>query len=1600
MPTDTLKSTFRVDQLIASEQESIPALSQTTRSVDRFSYTKKLIDRFTQKLLGFLHEIHDPALTDWLIKDEKGRWHVGQLKKNERTYPPHIIAFLDLVRFLTAISENLDLLNSAVTASRDGLVGILPFTLAQSLFFADDRDIFKKIFTHSKKLKALFDSSKKLQDSISAIKKLPIHNGIIDGALYLYEQISKYSLGEPDDLTTAIRVLKDAIASSELLTLKQNYKSVNKELKKDKITVRSQLELDYWKILLATSDAQRKASLAHVKTLPATTENEKAWLDKIERFAKSPAWDVQRLGFLAEIQGSVLPVTRVSSNGNTKPLELSSEKAALYALQLNAIIDRIIEVVPEFAVEDNDAGSMFRTIGTLFRFPIGTIEAVDQAWFRDVMTWLGKNYDELCKDEKLKALAENIYNVHTNFLSDLDELETQLGLKFGLLTHDLPQKLQTIKPTWLTLSADKAGPTETKLRAQSDVWKKYVEKQAYFRVQQRIDRRTYQSHLLEKANMTMHGLLESHFLTILIQPPQTLTTETLETLKIKLLEAEKEIPTLSSMGKYISKKLQEIETEIQSTRFYQGYYLGFTVLATRSVFYQTTNYVRSSARQKEILEKAIGDTEIELQAALTREDAHLKLAWRDYQVNTLAADIKDKEGEKTVIEKCLKEIESAKEKLKSHSLEDTRAQAASEAQGKALEALIGKSPKIILALENSRKTLEAEKARAFEKLNKRIAENTAAIHRAEHVLNAGQDALSLLSQMRTETDSTAKEAQAVPMAQEVDINADEQLITHIDSFIKSLAAHISNKQLYAEEHVDDQAFAIRQCDARWILQLKQVHNLLLELKQALLATQTLRLKSYAGTTIAYVQLTDQLLKLFYKTGDILTEINTLGLYIEDNWFSVLKNLVSSFKAFTHDLEVPASDQEAQINLGAINAPLEHDLPLSQKIKEDISELLIALPSNLPERAQLDADLNIVFKAIDTILGGEKTTIASNGKKLYENEAFKRLIDTFSKLGAFIGSDIILDKLSNYRALLTKHLSEALQRVLSEEIRMGYRAGVLTESLYQIAAALADSELTDLPSLYSEQLSHLNTLNLSDGIEKHFADYIESLLSEYVTKQANAWEKTQATLNQELAQINDQLKVLNPTFSLFSTKGKDEAAKQQGLELKKSQIYRLIITKKRTLTFLQTYQSASLVSGESADATVALMAKTIAEKRKALVKKHSRQESALIRIIRIAPLLTAVKWDLYHYQREVYDKNTIGINALNKNIETYIRLLAEGKNVKELEDFLAEKNLDQYQSLPPAIIRLYKLAHEEIKKDLLVQEQTGHEPSMLFEAPGEDSVVEPSPALQKKIIEYAYTQAKALDIKEDSHQRNIIEQLEIFAEMWSLEKKDDKQIVNRRREILAALQSKDAPDYQYLTHPADVKLVYLLTAEGEYGLAFHKTLFSKQNIRHENAALERVPPITNLPPQIEPHVVEQARSEEAAGHTATTTDMRRGSTPAGEKTDTETVSLADIKMAFKTYFNKEMRSTSTSPKTLSEDGTTYLYNTVEKYEKEPADSNGQKKLRAIYNALLSNNLTALDEAAKMQTGWTAPKPVSLFAERRLGAPEEAVNLNSDAQVPKL
>lgn len=82
--------------------------------------------------MSILHKTHEPSLTDWISKDEKGQWLVGQLQKTEGTYPPHLIALRDLIHFLSAVSENLDLLNLLLTHSRNGIVGIADFILEQS----------------------------------------------------------------------------------------------------------------------------------------------------------------------------------------------------------------------------------------------------------------------------------------------------------------------------------------------------------------------------------------------------------------------------------------------------------------------------------------------------------------------------------------------------------------------------------------------------------------------------------------------------------------------------------------------------------------------------------------------------------------------------------------------------------------------------------------------------------------------------------------------------------------------------------------------------------------------------------------------------------------------------------------------------------------------------------------------------------------------------------------------------------------------------------------------------------------------------------------------------------------------------------------------------------------------------------------------------------------------------------------------------------------------------------------------------------------------------------------------------------------------------
>ena len=189
-PHDSALPQVTAPQLNPTPEDAVLVVHEKPKkNLDRFAHTKKLIDLFSQTILNFLCETHEASVTHWISQDAQGRWVVENISENtEGAYPPHIIAFHDFIHFLNVVRDNLDLVNQLLTSSRYGIPGVL-YTLSN-------------VRQTCKKTQKFLASFKKLQKSISAIKQLPIHNGIINGALYLYEQISNYFQGKGDSLVT------------------------------------------------------------------------------------------------------------------------------------------------------------------------------------------------------------------------------------------------------------------------------------------------------------------------------------------------------------------------------------------------------------------------------------------------------------------------------------------------------------------------------------------------------------------------------------------------------------------------------------------------------------------------------------------------------------------------------------------------------------------------------------------------------------------------------------------------------------------------------------------------------------------------------------------------------------------------------------------------------------------------------------------------------------------------------------------------------------------------------------------------------------------------------------------------------------------------------------------------------------------------------------------------------------------------------------------------------------------------------------------------------------------------------------------------------
>lgn len=1511
---------------------------------NRFIHVKKLIHMFSQKLMHFLHATHEPSLTSWMTKDEKGQWLVGPLQMTEGAYPPHVIALRDLIRFLNSIGENLDLLNQLLTHSHNGINGIGDFIFEQSVAPMDA------------KLQKLLVNWANLQESIGAIKQLPIHNGIIDAALYLHERISKYFQGDKDKtddhLLKVIQVIKDALDSSELLQLKQN-----DELLAGITPIKAQLELDYWKILLATSKSQQTAALDHAEGLNKTTPDEHAIFAKIKKFADNPAWNVQRLAFLEQTQQSLVAQQGLDES------RLTSEKLWLYLMQLKSIISQVIIVTPEFMAEDNDAGNMLRMIGTLERLPTDMIKKINHQWFIQVMKWLRANYSELCKEENLKKLAESVYNIHTNLVADRDELEVQFGLKLGLFTRDIPQEPEEPKPVRVILSGNDAGPTETCLREQAVVWKKYVEQQDFFCVEQRIARLIYQKHSLNEKKKVMEGLLEEACLQK-ISHLYTLNAKEALVLKNKLIAIAQEVPALSSLGQYIKKKLLEIEAQIGRSEWYESHRLGSVLTVNSGARIYAERYVpwlNSSASEKRAIEAAIQATEKEFQVSLTREQEYANIAWDTYWASTQQLNYSEIMKE---LEENTKLFTTLREKFTA-SLEDTRAQEAAEQDRKHLEQRIAECKQKLSRLKNffdeSRQKREQKEKDADQKLKDSIKKNGDSIAAANEALEANQDALIRLSQMKVQHNNSqiaslgtgvTKTNQAEHAKQNAikKPGSIEQLLSLIDNVTKPLALHISTNQLYQEQalSIEKSLFDIRVCDAPWIHQLKQIHNLLVQTKEMLFAYQKKYINSF--------EVVDSLLMLFSRVGNILDGMNVLEPHMQQNWFQPLNELFS----VARNLSLAAADERKP-------AVLEQREPnaaasINANIKQDIKELLVELPSNLPSRALLDKDLTALFGMVNQLLDVNSAfDLSKKGLELYNSDEFKRLMDLISKINAVVGSDFVYEKLSSYRARLTKQLSAGMQRILAEEINMGYKAGVITKGLYQQAEVLADYGLINITTLYAKQLSCLHAQqNLDAAVKGHFVAYIENFLKVYASKQQDKWVTRKNALQTRIDCIKTEIeKIHRQNNGSWILIGKDLVTAQQGLELEKAQINRLIIAKNRYIEFLKRYAAAPY------------------EARAALADQYTTQEKMRMTLNGIMRQLTMVKWDIYYYEfKEAFKDNVDTINHLINRLEKYIETLATAKSsieqIEQLSSLIAEIKAVNQRLLPPAMQRLFTLALQTIEKDLALLPPAADERSNVASTAQSSPVIsrenvsssqltseDPHSALMQYLMGYARAEAQRLDVKDEWYKRHIIEHLEIFTEMWAPEKEKDPRVIKRRNDILTSLQAENAPNYSFLSHPADVKIVYLLTIAGEHGLGFHKTIFSLDNM-------------TEASQQFRTDARLQAKVVALPKKTDGETVSPEVST-LSKKENHETVSEEDIEKAITSYqgphslcaFFRSVRGQ--GQEVLTDTNISYLKRVARDYcnDKNPK---GKQKLLAIYNALVDKNFKALSEAVFLQTGF--------------------------------
>ena len=1329
--------------------------------------------------------------------------------------------------------------------------------------------------------------------------------------------------------------MKEVAFSSELLQLAPNqteYKSLLDKNNKN-LSAKGQLELDYWKILLATSESQRATALRHATTLrdtTALTPEQQAVFNKIDAFVKSLAWNVQSLAFLERAQQ--LPVPRPD------PIKLTPEKCWRYALKLKSIVSRIIEVSPEFMAEDNDAGNTLRMLGTLKELPTDMIEAIDHEWMMEVMSWLRDNYRKLCEDPQLKALVESEYDIFTSFLSDLDELETQLGLQFGLLTHTLPKKLGSLKPKWIALPKnDHPGPAESCLRSQADVWDRYRQKQTFYRIKQRMSRVVYQKHLLKTKKQIMQNLLAETCLHK-ISHIHMLNIAQLQEIKKTLVNVGCEVSELSALGKYIEKKLQQINTQIE---YIQKHSLRSTVSSVKSSLWARTSgliWSDPSIQEEKIIREAIKATEDALQVSLSREEKYLEIAWGHYEKSygaQLTCEEKVKIKKKS--QDLRLQITEFRKKIAAHSLEDTAALRDLQQTIANLEEQINECNRALSPL-----------ARLYDEMQQSTAAFHDGIEKKDAAIRTASTALARLDALDKELErlgiASAAPSQAKPSTKD---DAKEQgivkkLLKKIDSIIGPLARHITSKQLYSETVSDE--FAIRRCDAEWICQLKHAHNLLVETRIVLL--------NYSASNYKKLQLLplmNRLVTLCSQLGDIVAGIDKLALYAQESWFVPLKELL----LVARELLLESSDEVQVTALLSKNSASQILVAGSQKIKEDFKELLVELPSNFPGRAELDHDLTELFHMVNDVLAVKRRIsadikVSKKGYGLFDSSEFKRLMDLIAKISGVVGSDFVREKFSDYRAQLTKHLSIAMQRVLAEEIQRGYRAGVITEALYQQVEALAGSGLVDIPTFYATQISRLNNDEQLCPIivKQYFVGYIEGLLARYAQRQQEEWNATTTTLQKEQGLIDFGVQTIAANINgrahnfFASTEGKNLYTQQQSLELRKAQINRHIIAKNREMQFLKAYVAAAQE-----------------DQRAALLKQYEKQTQMLQNLNSIVRKLTTVKWDIYYYDFKTFSDNVENINILLRAFESYIEDLANKEinaaSLKQRVDSMTVQN--KALSSVPAMQHLFSLAINTLQNDLTPSiadpsdkpENTLVQPASFFSArPANDTAslsatVEPCPTLYQELIRCVYEEVKKLDVKNDWYKRNIIEHLEIFLEMWSPEKEDDAQIKKRRGEILMAMQANNAPQYQFLSHPADVKIVYLLTVRGQYGLTLVKEIFSRDAMQYANEMFEE----GNAPQP--------------------TSEVQAESMTLTQKTEREIVTAVEIEKAIKLYQRSRLMHSifqhSEAKYRLNETSIARLRKIVrENLTPEVTASIGQKKLREIYNALVSQDYNAVSK----------------------------------------